>query len=165
MRKAAGILLGAALGVLCTSFGLIDLTPGYINLAGGNEWTPWLTGGGAVAGAIIGGTSIFRRRTLAALLLGLGLTIAIALRDHYMLQPPAVFFDLFGLALLGAILGALLDRWREKSNARPGVIAMIGGMAIAIAVVVVFLASSGSGSGNCQDTGRFIRCGPLQKDG
>jgi len=44
MGTTGGVLLGAAIGALCTSFGLIDTSLGQIAVYGGNEWTPFVTG-------------------------------------------------------------------------------------------------------------------------
>jgi hypothetical protein len=92
-----GSLGGLILGALVTSFGLIDLTPGEIQVAGGNEWTPVVTGAGALTGAVVGMTSFFRRHVFSFVLMGLGLVVAVVLRDEYLLQPPIVFVDLLGI--------------------------------------------------------------------
>jgi hypothetical protein len=59
----------------------------------------------------------------------------------------------------------LLDRWREKSNARPGVIAAIGAAAIAVVVAVVAVTGNGNRTSNCETTGKFIRCSQLRSGG
>ena len=123
MGTTGGVLLGAAIGALCTSFGLIDTSLGQIAVYGGNEWTPFVTGLGTLIGATVGATPFFRHHIFSFVLTALGLILAIAFRDRYLLQPPAVFLDLFGIPLIGTLLGVFLDRWRRREKS-PAVVAL-----------------------------------------
>ena len=105
------ILLGAATGALFTSFGLIEFHP-RLYFGGGNEWTPLVTGGGATIGAALGASAWFRKHWTTVLGAALGMLVAILIRDEYMLQPPVVFLDLFGLPLFAAGVGYFFEpKW------------------------------------------------------
>jgi hypothetical protein len=152
MQRVLGIVGGLGFGALCTSFGLIDTGSGTIQVTGGNEWTPVVTGAGALAGAAVGATWFFRRHVFSFLLAGLGLLTAIVLRDHYGLQPPMVFFDLLGLPMAGVLFGTRIDGWRARTDPSPAV-AVLAGFAAVLAVAVVVVTVRGpdvGGSDNCE---------------
>jgi hypothetical protein len=142
VAKLAGILAGAAFGALFTSFGLIDTTLGGMTIAGGNEWTPLVSGGGAVIGAVLGATAFFRRYAIAFVLAGVGMVLAILVRDEWALQPPLVFVDLFGIPAVGALIGWGLDTLRRRGLPRAS---WVAAMVIVPALVywMFFLFSSG----------------------
>ena len=161
MRIAAGILLGAALGALATSFGLIDTTLSWVSFSGGNEWTPVVTGVGVVAGAVVGSTEFFRRHAFSFVLFGPALMLAIALRDHYGLQPPIVFLALFGLPLLGAAAGIPLDKWRRHSDPAPVAVVLVGGTIVALMAGMTWiflLRAPGPHVSSCVRKGEITHC-------
>lgn len=133
-----GSLGGLLLGPLVTSFGLIHLTPSEVQVADGNEWTPVVTGAGALTGAVVGMTSFFRRHVFSFLLMGLGLVAAVVLRDEYLLQPPIVFVDLFGIPLIGIGIGTWLDNWRDRNEPHTSTVVLIGfGLVLCVAAFTV----------------------------
>jgi hypothetical protein len=158
MGTAGGILLGAAIGTLFTSFGNVDTSLGQIAFGGGNEWTPLVTGIGTVIGATVGATPFFRHHIFSFLLSGLGLIMAIAIRDRYLLQPPLVFLNIFGIPLLGALLGVFFDRWRSRDKT-PAVVALVGLTFVAVIGATSFaMARSNPQLTECKTLGNVTRC-------
>lgn len=163
MRVFAGVVVGAALGALSTSFGLIDTTFGELSLGYGNEWTPVVTGTGIIAGGAVGATSFFRRHVFAFLLFGIGLLIAIAIRDEFLLQPPVVFFNLLGIPLAGAVIGVLLDYWRDRTRPRPTTTVLVGLAVTVPLLLVTFIAlrTFEVPLTECETVGNMVRCGGI----
>ena len=164
MRVIGGILLGAAIGALWTSFGLVEITSSGVSVGGGgNEWTPFVTGGATLFGAGVGATAFFRRHLFAALFLGLGMVVAIALRDHYQLQPPSVFFNLFGIPALAAAAGVWLD---DRRNKRPTSTASNIGIAVSAIVIacvaVIAISHIGRDTSVCRSRGAFTVCNQFE---
>jgi hypothetical protein len=142
-------------------FGLIDLTLGEIQVAGGNEWTPVVTGAGALTGVVVGATSFFRRHVFSFLLMGLGLVAAVVLRDEYLLQPPIVFVDLLGIPLIGIGIGAWLDNWRDRKEPHSSTVVLVGfGFILGVAAFMVAMQglSGGMVSNNCETAAGVSHC-------
>jgi hypothetical protein len=161
MLTAISSLGGLLLGALVTSFGLIDLTLGEIQVAGGNEWTPVVTGAGALTGVVVGATSFFRRHVFSFLLMGLGLVAAVVLRDEYLLQPPIVFVDLLGIPLIGIGIGAWLDNWRDRKERHSSTVVLVGfGFILGVAAFMVAMQglSGGMVSNNCETAAGVSHC-------
>jgi len=158
MGTTGGVLLGAAIGALCTSFGLIDTSLGQIAVYGGNEWTPLVAGLGTLIGATVGATPFFRHHIFSFVLTALGLILAIAFRDRYLLQPPLVFLNIFGIPLLGALLGVFFDRWRSRDKT-PAVVALVGlTFVVVIGATSFAVARSNPQLTDCKTVGNFTRC-------
>jgi hypothetical protein len=84
--------------------------------------------------------------------------MAIAIRDRYLLQPPVVFLDLFGIPLVGSLLGAFFDRWRSRDKA-PAVVALVGLTVVAVIGASTFTLARGDPRlTNCKTGGNFTRC-------
>lgn len=131
MTKAAALVLGAMVGTLMTSFGLIDTQPGGIGLSGGNEWTPVVTGGGTLLGAMLFALPLIRRHLVIPVMAALTLIAAVLLRDRVQLGPiggfdpaPLAEFSphrppsdvqiitlMLGAPSIGALVGLAMDRW------------------------------------------------------
>ena len=111
MRRALGAVLGALAGLAFSTMGLIDTSNGFIvDSLAGNEATPVVIAVGVAIGAVVGLTVLWRF-PLAILGAIIGLVAGMWLRDHASLtyvQPPWVFFLLFGLPGIGAAGGYLL---------------------------------------------------------
>ncbi|MGI8774746.1 MAG: permease prefix domain 1-containing protein [Actinomycetota bacterium] len=81
------IVFGGFAGALMTSFGLIDTSGGELAVAGGNEWTPVVTGTGIILGAFLLSLQPIRRRLSIPVGAVVGLTLAILFRDQIQLGP------------------------------------------------------------------------------
>ncbi|MDQ3620104.1 MAG: hypothetical protein M3391_08255 [Actinomycetota bacterium] len=124
MNRAIGAALGALAGLAFSTMGLVDASNGFkIITLGGNDATPIVTAVGVAIGALLGITVLWRY-PLAILGTIVGLAAGIFLRDNATMgsvQPPWVFFLLFGLPAVGAAAGSLLHKpratWARYSTA------------------------------------------------
>ncbi len=114
MQRLVGAILGGIAGLGFTTMGLIETSSG-IDISGGNEATGTVIAIGVVVGVAIGGMVLWRWPIVIGGLI-VGLALGIWLRDNAdvsPVQPPVVFLLLFGLPLMGAACGYLLDRSRD----------------------------------------------------
>lgn len=157
MRRAIGATLGALAGLAFSTMGLID-TAGEVPIAsgGGNEATPLVIAVGVAIGALLGLTVLWRF-PLAILGAIMGLVAGMWLRDNATLgsvQPPWVFFLLFGLPAVGIVGGYLLHlprtTWARHSVA--------GGV---LAGLVAATASYAAGSALWASATHDPRCDPV----
>lgn len=134
MRRAIGATLGALAGLAFSNMGLIDTSNGVtLNSLGGNDATPVVTAVGVLIGALLGGTVLWRY-PLAILGAIVGLAAGMWLRDNATLgtvQPPWVFFLLFGLPALGIAAGCSLHLPRTTWARHSAVGAALAGVGAA----------------------------------
>jgi hypothetical protein len=112
MKRLRGAALATVLGAGFASMGLLDTSGGTLRIGGGNEATFFVLVAGAAIGAVVGATFL-RDRPIALMGAIVGLAAGIWLRDNMTMsyvQPPAVFFLLFGLPILGGTVGFFIDR-------------------------------------------------------
>lgn len=108
MLRVLGGILGAVAGFGFSTMGLIETR--FWSFGGGNENTTEVIVAGVVIGTLVGALVLWRW-PLAILGLIIGLAAGMWLRDNATrgtVQPPWVFFLLFGLPLLAAAAGFVL---------------------------------------------------------
>ena len=142
MKRVLGAALGAVAGLAFSTMGLVEFNDGLrIISLGGNNATPMVTAAGVAIGALVGATVLWRY-PIAIVGATVGLTAGMWLRDNASLggvQPPWVFFLLFGLPLLGAVAGYLLHLPRTTWLRHPARAASLIGVAT---TTVVYVAAS-----------------------
>lgn len=123
MRRVTGLLLGAFAGLAFSTLGLVDFTQGVSLSGGGNDATPIVIAVGIAIGALVGATVLWRF-PFAILGAIVGLAAGMWLRDNLgsgNVQPPWVFFLLFGLPAAGLGGGYLIhlprSYWERHSAA------------------------------------------------
>lgn len=137
MKRAIGAALGALAGLAFSTMGLVEFSDGLTVIPlGGNDATPMVTTVGVAIGALLGLTVLWRF-PLAILGAIVGLAAGMWLRDNLGLgsvQPPWVFFLLFGLpaAGAGAAAGYLLHLPRTTWERHATAGAAAAGLAVAI---------------------------------
>ena len=148
MKRLVAAMLGALGGLAFSIMGLVDTMNGFaINTFGGNEATPVVIAAGVAIGALIGATVLWRF-PLAILGAILGLAAGIWMRDNMgfpTVQPPWVFFLLFGLPAVGIALGYSLHLPRTtwaRHSALGGALAGLGATAAGYAAVATLWASA-----------------------
>lgn len=119
MRRVLGGILGAVAGFGLSTTGLIETR--FWTAGGGNENTTEVIVAGVVIGSLVGALVLWRW-PLAIVGLIMGLAAGMWLRDNLVfpsVQPPWVFFLLFGLPLVAAAAGFVLhERTRNRGSSK-----------------------------------------------
>ena len=141
MKRAVSGWLGALAGLAFSTMGLIDMSEGLrFREYGGNDDTPIVIAVGVAIGALVSVTVLWR---FPLTIIGaiVGLAAGMWLRDNASMgsvQPPWVFFLLFGLPILGMVGGYLLHLPRTTWARHPLEGAALVGFGAATVIYVTF---------------------------
>ena len=119
--KIGPMIVGAAIGAWFCTFGLIELYPEpTISLGNGNEWTTFVTTGGALVGAFIGRLAWFQRNYPIVLGAAFGLLSWMLWRDwmNSRFGPQPEVTVILGLLAAAIVIGAALG-WVVTQRSTP----------------------------------------------